>query len=289
MGRYAFYPGCSAKGVCKELYESTVAVSQALGIDMVELPEFSCCGAGVLEEIKDVLDVAVNARNLAYAEKAGRDIVTVCSTCLLVLRTARHHLNTDEGLREKVNRILSESGLEYRGSVDVKHFHWVLLEEFGEEGLRKKVVNPLKGLKVYPYYGCHTVRPREVMNYEPSENPDSIEAVIRAVGATPVKGERRLECCGFHAFWPAPELSMELTGLNLKDAKESGADCVVTPCPLCHINLDANQAKALKAVGESFRIPVLRLPQLVGLALGIEPKKLGIHRNVVKVELATLK
>jgi succinate dehydrogenase / fumarate reductase cytochrome b subunit len=281
MGKYAFYPGCAAKGASKELYESTVAVAKKLGIDMVELPQFSCCGAGVLEEVKDVLDIAVNARNLAYAEKEGRDIVTVCSTCLLVLRSAKYHLDNDDDLRKQVNEILAEAGLEYKGTVDVKHFHWVLLEEFGEEGLKEKVKKPLGGLKVYPFYGCHTVRPKDIIGYEPSENPQSLEKIIRALGATPVSGARRLECCGFHAFWPAPQISMRLTGLNLKDAKESGADCVVTPCPLCHMNLDANQGRALKTIGENFQIPVLHVPQLVGLALGIEPKELGLHRNFV--------
>ncbi|WP_163327899.1 CoB--CoM heterodisulfide reductase iron-sulfur subunit B family protein [Desulfurobacterium thermolithotrophum] len=283
MGKYAFYPGCAAKGASKELYESTVAVSNRLGLDMIELPEFSCCGAGVLEEVKDVLEIAVNARNLAYAERAGRDIVTVCSTCLLVLRKVKHLLDNDDDLKKEINEILGEAGLEYKGNVDVKHFHWVLLEEFGEEGLREKVTNPLSNIKVYPYYGCHTIRPKDIIGYENSENPQSLEKIIRALGATPVSGKRRLECCGFHAFWPVPELSMKLTGLNLKDAKSMDADCIVTPCPLCHMNLDANQGRALKTLGENFQMPVLHLPQLVGLALGIEPKKLGIHRNIVPV------
>ena len=283
MGRYAFYPGCAAKGASKELYESTVAVAEKLGIELVELPQFSCCGAGVLEEVKEAVDLAVNARNLAYAEKEGLDIVTVCSTCLLVLRKTKYLLDNDEDLKREVNEILSEAGLEYRGTVDVKHFHWVLLEEFGEEGLRERVVKPLSNLKVYPYYGCHTVRPQSVLGFEPSENPQSLEKIIRALGAEPVSGERRLECCGFHAFWPAPKMSMKLTGLNLLDAKKSGASCITTPCPLCHMNLDANQSRALKEVGESFKMPVLHVPQLVGLALGIEPKKLGLHRNIVPV------
>lgn len=283
MGRYAFYPGCAAKGASKELYESTVAVSEKLGIELIELPQFSCCGAGVLEEVKEAVDLAVNARNLAYAEREGLDIVTVCSTCLLVLRKTKYLLDNDDDLREEVNEILREAGLEYRGTVDVKHFHWVLLEEFGEEGLKGKVVKPLSGLKVYPYYGCHTVRPENVLGFEPSENPQSLEKIIRALGAEPVEGERRLECCGFHAFWPNSKMSMRLTGLNLLDAKTRGADCITTPCPLCHMNLDANQGRALKEVGENFQIPVLHVPQLVGLALGIEPKKLGLHRNIVPV------
>ncbi len=283
MGRYAFYPGCAAKGASKELYESTIAVAEKLGIELVELPQFSCCGAGVLEEVKEAVDLAVNARNLAYAEKEGLDIVTVCSTCLLVLRKTKYLLDNDEDLKEEVNEILSEAGLEYKGTVDVKHFHWVLLEEFGEEGLRKRVVKPLSNLKVYPYYGCHTVRPESILGFEPSENPQSLEKIIKALGAEPVSGERRLECCGFHAFWPAPKMSMKLTGLNLLDARRNGANCMTTPCPLCHMNLDANQSRALKEVGESFKLPVLHVPQLVGLALGIEPKKLGLHRNIVPV------
>ncbi len=283
MGSYAFYPGCAAKGASKELYESTVAVAEELGIELRELPQFSCCGAGVLEEVREAVDLVVNARNIAYAEREGLDIVTVCSTCLLVLRRTKHLLDNDRELREEVNELLSEVGLEYRGEVEIKHFHWVLLEELGEDELKKRVKRPLENLKVYPYYGCHTVRPHEILGFEPSENPQSLEKIIRALGAEPVSGRRNLECCGFHAFWPAPKISMKLTGMNLKDARDFGADCIVTPCPLCHMNLDANQGRALKEIGENFQIPVLHLPQLVGLALGIERKRLGIHRNIVPV------
>jgi succinate dehydrogenase / fumarate reductase cytochrome b subunit len=285
MEKVAFYPGCAAKGASKELYESTVSVARELSIELVELPQFSCCGAGVLEEVKELLDIAVNARNLAVAEREGfKTIVTVCSTCLLVLRKTKHILDSDDELREKVNELLEkESGLRYSGQVEVKHFYWHLLDTFGVDVLKERVKKPLNGLKVYPYYGCHTVRPYEVLGYEPSENPQSLESLIKALGAEPVSGARRLECCGFHAFWPNPKGSMLLTGMNLKDAKSCGADCVVTPCPLCHMNLDANQKRALRAVGEEFQIPVLHVPQLVGLALGIEPKKLGLHRNFVPV------
>ncbi len=284
MEKVAFYPGCAAKGASKELYESTVAVAKELDIPLVELPQFSCCGAGVLEEVKELLDISVNARNLALAAREGfKTIVTVCSTCLLVLRRAKYLLDNDEDLKEKVNGILAQAGLKYNGQVEVKHFHWYLLDQLGEEGLRERVKKSLSGLKVYPYYGCHTVRPYKVLGYEPSENPQSLERIIRALGGEPVSGSRRLECCGFHAFWPNPKGSMVLTGLNLKDAKGVGADCIVTPCPLCHMNLDANQSRALKSIGESFEIPVLHLPQLIGLALGIEPKRLGLHRNIVPV------
>ncbi|SMO46323.1 succinate dehydrogenase / fumarate reductase cytochrome b subunit [Balnearium lithotrophicum] len=283
MKEYAFYPGCAAKGASKELYESTIAVSNKLGLKLRELPQFSCCGAGVLEEVKEAVDLVVNARNIAYAERENLDIVTVCSTCLLVLRKTKYLLDNDKKLREEVNELLSEVGLEYKGTGQIKHFHWVLLEEFGEEELRKRVEKPLSGIKVYPYYGCHTVRPYDILGFEPSENPQSLERIIRALGAEPVSGRRNLECCGFHAFWPAPKISMRLTGLNLKDANDFGADCIVTPCPLCHMNLDANQKRALSEVGENFQIPVLHLPQLVGIALGIEPKKLGLHRNIVPV------
>ncbi len=281
MAAYVLFPGCAAKGVTKELYESTTAVIEELGLDIRELESFSCCGAGVLEEIKDVMDVAVNARNIALAEREGKDIVTICSTCLLVLRTAKYYLDNDDFMREKVNRVLSQAGLEYRGTSDIKLFHWVLLDELGEGGIREKVKNPLSGLKVYPYYGCHTLRPRKILGYDDPENPQSLERIISALGAEPVSGQRKIQCCGFHAYWPAPKMSMKLTGMNLKEAHELSADCVVTPCPLCHVNLDANQKHAVRSIEEDFEIPVLHLPQLVGLALGIEPKRLGLQRNVV--------
>jgi len=281
MDRYAFFPGCSAKGVEKELYQSTIKVAKTLNIELVELKEFSCCGAGVLEEINDVMDIAVNARNLAYAERFGSDIITVCSTCLYVLKKTKYYLDNDEELQKKANEILKKVGLEYTGKVDVKHFYWLLLEDKYLNTLKNSIKKPLSGLKVYSYYGCHSLRPREIIDYDTPENPDSIEKLITTLGATPIIGERRLECCGFHAFWPSKENSLTLTALNLKDAKENQADCITTPCPLCHINLDANQKQALKTLKENFSMPVLHIPQLVGMALGIDPKELGIHKNIV--------
>ncbi len=282
--KYAFYPGCAAKGATRELYESSIAVSKRLGIDLIELASFSCCGAGTLEEIKEEVDIAVNARNLALAEKENLDIVTVCATCLLTLRKAKYMLDNDEELRDKTNEILSKDNLEYKGTSDVKLFHWVLLDEFGDS-LNQKALRPLKGLKVYPFYGCHSIRPEKIIGYESSENPSSLERIIDATGAKPVDGKRRLECCGFHSLMPNPELSMKLTGLILNDAFEMGSDCIVTPCPLCHMNLDANQGKALKAIGKSFSMPILHTPQLVGLALGLDEVELGLQRNIVPFNL----
>ncbi|MEM4389186.1 MAG: CoB--CoM heterodisulfide reductase iron-sulfur subunit B family protein [Candidatus Micrarchaeia archaeon] len=281
MIRYAFFPGCMADNVTSEQKNAARLVAQKVGIELVDFPEFSCCGARVIRDKSEGAELALNARNLAYAERAGLDMVTICSTCLITMSKANHALKNDARLRKEINSKLSEFGLAYKGNVKVKHFLWVLADEIE---LRKFVTRPLRGVRAAPFYGCHILRPSEVLEKKEGEKPSSFEKVIRALGATPISYEEMFRCCGFHTALTERATSVRLAGKAIESAAGKRADVLVTPCPFCHVMLDAYQEDARRQLAFGARIPVLHLEQLVGLALGLPPKELGLHRNVESVE-----
>lgn len=280
--KYAFFPGCTLESAAGELMISTMKVAEALGIELVELKGWTCCGASHIQDVDDFLATSINARNIALGEKLGANkILTVCNTCTLMLRTTNAKLKKNEKLREKVNEGLRSTGMQYKGSTEVTHLLWALIEDYGLDRLKKKVVRPLKGLKVANFYGCHVIMPPSIMGFENHRNPQSMEMVAEALGAECVDFDQRLGCCGFHAVFPAEKEVMNLTAKNCLSPKTSGADCLVTPCPLCQMQLDAYQPDAQKGIQEDITMPVLHLPQLVGLALGFTPEDLAIQRHVV--------
>ncbi|MDH4229796.1 MAG: CoB--CoM heterodisulfide reductase iron-sulfur subunit B family protein [Nitrospirota bacterium] len=278
--KYAYYTGCAAKGVCPELHQSTLAVARALGIELVELKSASCCGAGVIGELEYETQLAMNARNLALAERMGTDMLTVCGTCQGVLSRANHDLKGDD-LRGRINEVISDSGGPYGGTIQPKHLLWVLIQDYGIKRLEERIKNPLTGLRVGPFYGCYILRPSEYLGFDDPYNPKSLEQVIRALGAQPVDYSGRTKCCGFPIVLEQESSAMRMVGTNLLEAMDKGADCLVTPCPLCHMNLDIYQGRAEKEMDRKIGLPILHLPQLVGLALGIEPRELGLEKNMV--------
>lgn len=284
--KYALFMGCTPYGATPELKTSTEAVARKLGIELIELKEATCCGASHLQDFDEFLSLVINARNLCYAEKLGLDMVTLCNTCQLNLSMANERLKSDDKLRAQVNEKLAEVGLEFKGTTRVRHFLYVLIEDFGLDNLSGKVEKPLEELNVAPFYGCHNIRPSDLSGISNgNENPyvpTSLDRVISACGGKNVEYESKNKCCGFHVDLQAPETSHKLTGTALLDAKDNGADLVVTPCPLCHLNFDVQQKNAEKTMGREINTPVLHLPQLVGLALGIDAKDLGIKHHVIK-------
>jgi succinate dehydrogenase / fumarate reductase cytochrome b subunit len=279
--RYGFFPGCTLESAAKELMISTKKVAEALGVELIELDGWTCCGASHIQDISTDLGLAINARNIALGEALGAPILTVCNTCTLMLRMAKQTIDEDESVKVQVNQNLKESGFEYQGTSDVTHLLWMLIRDYGLENLKRKVVRPLTGLKVANFYGCHIIRPPQVMGFESHLNSQSMEMVVEALGAENVDFDQRLACCGFHAVFPAEEEVMRKTGVNTLSAKAQGADVMVTPCPLCQMQLDMYQPDAQKRFAESIRMPILHLPQLIGLALGFEPEELGIQRHIV--------
>ena len=281
--KFAYYPGCVAQESGKELDLATRWVCRALGIELVEFPSFSCCGSGFVDEANEVLNVAINARNLAIAERAGLNLLTICSTCQGMLTLANHRM-ADPKVRARVDGALKPLGIEYRGTVRVTHLLRVLVEEVVLPAIRAKVRRPLAGLKVGAFYGCHLLRPTDEMGGEDGEEPHSFEDLLSAIGADPVYYRGRVMCCGFPVQFVKEATASRIAGRQIQDAKAHGADAMATPCPLCHITLDAYQNKAEKAVGARLDMPVFHLPQLVGLALGATPEELGLSRHLVPTE-----
>jgi succinate dehydrogenase / fumarate reductase, cytochrome b subunit len=281
--RLAYYPGCVAQESGKELDMATRWVAKVLGIELVAFPNFSCCGSGFIDEANEVLNIALNARNLAIAEKAGLDLLTICSTCQGMLTLANVRL-ADPKIKARVEGALRPLGIEYRGTTKVKHLLQVLTEDIGLDAIRAKVRRPLGGLKVGAFYGCHLLRPADELRWESAEEPHSFEDLLATLGATPVYYRGRVMCCGFPIQFVKPETASRIAGTQIIDAKAHGAEAMATPCPLCHISLDAYQNQAEKAVGRPLDMPVLHLPQVVGLALGASPEELGLPRHLVSVD-----
>lgn len=282
--KYALYPGCAAQGATPELYQSAMAVIGKLGIEVVELKAASCCGAGVVAEANPEAALALNARTFAQAEKLGLDVMTICGTCQGVMSAANKQLTREPALLDRVNRLLEPEGLAYRGTVQVKHLLWIIVREVGLQELRRHVRVPFKDFRVAPFYGCYILRPSWDLGFDDPENPTSLEKVIRAVGGESVTYAGRTKCCGFPIILEKEPVAIAMAGANMKEARDEGADFMVTPCPLCHMSLDIYQERAGKAVGTRLDLPILHLPQLIGLAMGIPAKELGLARHLIPVD-----
>lgn len=276
--RFAYYPGCASKGACPELNQSTRLVTEKLGIEIVELVKSSCCGAGVIGEADPDLQLALNARTFSQAEEIGLDIMTICGTGQGIMSTSNKRLKEEEGLLPRINGMLKEG--QYNGRIDVKHLLWILVKDFGLERLKEMVVRPLSGIKVAPFYGCYILRPSSVLGFDDPEKPNSLESLIRILGAEPIDYIGKTKCCGFPIVLEKEDIALGMVSANILEAMDAGADCMVTPCPLCHMNLDIYQQKAGVRAGKRLSMPIIHLPQLVGLAIGIEPIDLGFSRHL---------
>ncbi|HEV2723104.1 MAG TPA: CoB--CoM heterodisulfide reductase iron-sulfur subunit B family protein [Thermoleophilaceae bacterium] len=285
--KLAYWPGCVSRGFTPELHGSMHLVAPKLGLELVELDRANCCGAGVIAEHNQEMADTLNARTFALAQKVdgAAGMMNICSTCQGAQSECQERLDADSGYREHVNSHLSEEGLSYErdGEWWNKNFLWLLVEEIGLDKLREKVVRPLEGLRIAPFYGCYIVRPTKRLGYEGHPNRDKyLDFVIEVLGAESVEYAGSHKCCGFPVITMNRATSLRQAGRHLADALDAGADCLVTPCPLCHLNLDMQQPDAAKFVERDLDVPVLHLPQMVGLALGFEPKELGMDKHVVK-------
>jgi succinate dehydrogenase / fumarate reductase cytochrome b subunit len=284
--KLAYWPGCVSRGFTPELHGSMAKVAPLLDLDLVELDRANCCGAGVIAEHSQELADSLNARTFALAQAVdgAAGMMNICSTCQGAQSECQQRLDASADYRATVNEHLKPEGLQYErgGSWWNKNLMWILVEEIGLDKLREKVVRPLEGLRVGPFYGCYIVRPTSRLGYE--YYPDRgryLHMVIEALGGTAVDYAGAHKCCGFPIITMNRTTSLRQAGRHMADAIDAGADCVVTPCPLCHLNLDLQQPEAAKFVERDLGIPVLHLPQLLGLALGLEPKDLGMTRHVV--------
>jgi succinate dehydrogenase cytochrome b subunit len=287
--KVAYWPGCVSRGFTPELHGSMAKVAPLLDIELVELDRACCTGAGVIAEHNQELADTLNARTFALAQQVpGAELMmNICSTCQGAQSECQERLDANAEYRAHVNQTLASEGLSYEKDparpLTNKNFLWLLVEEIGLDSLRERVRRPLSNLRVGPFYGCYIVRPRTRLGID-SEHPrdDYLHQVIEALGGTVIDYAGMRKCCGFPIITMNKEASLKQAGRHLGDAVDAEADCLVTPCPLCHLNLDLQQPLAEGVVGRELDMPVLHLPQLVGLALGLEPKELGMNRHVVR-------
>lgn len=276
----ALYPGCSLKGSAREYNESLVALSEALGIQLKEVSDWNCCGATAAHNLNHDLSLALPARILATAEKEGRSEVLVpCAACYSRLSTTRHELLENKDLREKISGLIE---MQYQGTTHVLNI-LEFIEKYVVKELDGKVVEPCDH-KVACYYGCLLVRPPKILKFDRPEDPQSMDNIMKKIGAAPIDWAFKVECCGAGFAVSRPDIVAKLSSKILDDAVSRGAEAMVVACPMCQFNLDMKRQDIEKYAGKKYDIPVLYITQAIGMALGIPAKKLGIHRHRIKVQ-----
>ena len=281
MKTYAYFPGCSLEKMANSYHVSTMETSRALGVELKELEDWNCCGATAYFHVDELLAYTLCARNIAMAEQMKLPLVAPCSGCYKNMFFTRDHLKHDSDLTEHINDALAEDNLKFSGDSAVHHLIEVFVNDVGLAEVRAKVTNPLKGLRVAAYYGCQIMRPRKAQ--EDVEQPKFFEDLVAACGAEPVNYPLRLTCCSGALIITNREAALSLVRNLLESAVRSKAAVIVTACPLCQVNLECYQKQVNKEFGTEFNLPVMYFTQLMGLALGISPKRLGIGSELIAV------
>ena len=277
--KYAYFPGCSLHSTAKEYDISSRAVASALGIELVEIPDWVCCGATPAHLTLHLLSLALPVKNLLAAKKLGNyEVATCCAACFSRLKIANKFMESDPEHREKVEEIV---GAKYSGEVKVRHFLDILVNVFGLKNISERVTKKISGLKVACYYGCLLTRPPEVMQLDDPEEPHLIDDLMKVIGVEPVEWPYKTECCGASFSLTKTDIVLKLSADILQMAADAGAQAIVVACPLCQSNLDLRQAMINKKYKKNFNMPILYFTQLVGLALVIEARKLGLEKHIV--------
>ena len=283
MKKYSYFPGCSSsEGTAIAYGISTQAISGPLGIELIELEDWNCCGTTPYSSTDELESVSIAARNLALAEKTGLDLVTPCSACYATLNRANYQLKQYPELKSKVDECLASTGLEYKGRVRVRHMFEVIYNDIGLEVIGSKVVNRLSGLRIAPYYGCQLVRPEP--GFDDVQNPQSLDRFIASLGAKCVPFPLKDRCCGGSLIIPEMDIALGLIRKLLESAASNDAQCIATVCPLCQTNLDAYQSMVNSKFRTNYNLPVLFFTQLLGLAIGISPEALALNKSVVSAK-----
>jgi heterodisulfide reductase subunit B len=279
MKRYAYYPGCSLESLSKSYHLSAIESARALGMELKEIEDWNCCGATAYFHVDELLAYSLVARNLALAEKEGLDFVAPCSGCYKNAYFTNAHLQHDPDLAEHINFALEADNLHVGGTTRVRHLLEVFVEDIEAEQLKEKVSHPLNNLRVAPYYGCQLVRPKK--DDEETEDPQCFEDLMSAIGAEPVEYVLKTRCCGGSLIITNRKAALDMVYKLLLDATNRGADVIATICPLCNVNLEVYQSQVNRQFGTNFSIPILYFTQLLGLALGIAPKRLGVGSEII--------
>jgi heterodisulfide reductase subunit B2 len=281
--KYNYYPGCSLRGTGRAYEESLLAVFEKLGLELQELEDWNCCGATAYMAVDETDACVLTARNLALAEKAGPEpLLAPCSACYLALNKTKHSIETSPALASAVQKALQNSKLKYSGNTVVRHPLDVLINDVGADAIKQKAVRSLKGFKVAPYYGCQIVRPYST--FDDQYNPTAMDQLFQALGAEIVRFPLKTKCCGGSLTGTLPEAGLLLSYILLREASRRGANVITTVCSLCQFNLEAYQGD-IAAKYEAVSMPVLHFTQLLGLALGLGRKELGLQRCIVPMEI----
>ena len=280
MRQYAYFPGCSLEKIALSYNQSTKETAKKLDVELKELEDWNCCGATAYFHVDEILAYTLCARNLAMAEKENLDLVAPCSACYKNSFFTNQYLKKDPDMADHINVALQEDDLHFSGSISVRHLIEVFTEDVGMEEISERVSQPLKDLRVAPYYGCQIVRPRK--DGEEIEQPDFFEKLLSAIGAEPVDFALKTRCCGGSLLISSREAALDMIHKLLKNAEESGAAVIATACPLCQINLECYQNQVNQEYGTNFSVPVVYFTQLLGLGFGIPNKRLGIGSELIK-------
>jgi heterodisulfide reductase subunit B2 len=277
--RFAYYPGCSLDATAKPYDESVRAVAEALGMELVEVEDWNCCGATAYMSVNEVLAFCLSARNLSQASKSGDTLLTPCSACFTNLRKTEHYLVEFPEMKRKVDSALAEAGMRYDGGVVTKHLLQAVVEDIGLERIRTLVRRPLAGLRVAPYYGCQIARPYGIE--DDPDDPVMLDRLLETLSAVPTYYPMKTMCCGGSLMGTREEVALRLCRNLLLCAEQDHADCIAVTCPLCQINLDAYQTAINREYGKDFQLPILYFTQLLGMALGLPSERLGLKGCIV--------
>lgn len=275
---YLYFPGCTLYTKAKNFDQTARNCSLLIGFELVELPNWTCCGATFPLATDNLMALLPPARILARAKEHGEILTTLCAICFNVIKRTNHLIQRDEERREKINQFIE---MNYQGDLRVLHYLEILKHEIGFSAIKEKVKNPLNGLQAAPYYGCMLLRPFEEMGFDDKERPTLFEEFLESMGAKPIDFPYKIECCGSFQSVGSPEVATECAYRILTSAIKQGAEVVVSTCPLCTFNLDQKQSDILKVHLDFKPIPVLYFTQLLGIAMGLNPQSLGFEQNGV--------
>ena len=284
MKSYALFLGCTIPARQPNYELSARKALAKLGIKLIDLADMTCCCPPPIQSIDLETSLAVAVYNICLAEEANLNLVALCSGCFESLAMANVMLKEDDHLKAKINRILSKAGKEFQGNKEVKHFLQVLMEDVGLKRLKQNISKPLSKLKVAPFYGCHALRPSELLKLDDPERPSLLENLVEALGAENVEYRNKLKCCGGLLRGISDDLALNLAREKLVNTSKAGADCIVTLCPFCFVALDIGQMQVKAKFQETYDIPVLHYSELLALALGIDPQELALQTHKIKTD-----
>lgn len=278
--KLGFYPGCSLEGSSREYSESVLAISKALGIELVHVPDWNCCGSTAAHNLNKELSLSLPTRILASAEKAGlNEVVVPCAACYSRLTVTNHELEKDNHLKERINSIIEA---EYKGTVKILNI-LQYIEKYLADKIEEKLYKKFN-FNVACYYGCLLVRPGDILKFDRVEDPQIMDTVMERIGAKAIDWAFKTECCGAGFSVSKTEAVSRLSGKIVEDATHRGAEAIIVACPMCHSNLDMRRPEIEKYLKQKNKIPVLYISQAIGLAIGIDEKELGLHRHFVPVK-----